>query len=56
LFKAFFIVAEFMHLKHETRSLILTVLIPMALLVWLTIALIAEGSFLNDVIFSYWEF
>lgn len=55
IFKAFFIVAEFMHLKHEARGLILTVLIPMALLVWLTIALVAEGSFVNDVIFSYWD-
>ncbi|CAN5917953.1 hypothetical protein BH24BAC1_BH24BAC1_12410 [soil metagenome] len=55
IFKAFFIVAEFMHLKHEARGLIMSILIPLALLVWLIIALVAEGSFVNEVIFSYWD-
>jgi caa(3)-type oxidase subunit IV len=44
IFKAFFIVGEFMHLRHETKSLIRTIQIPTALLVWLLIALINEGS------------
>jgi cytochrome c oxidase subunit IV len=44
IFKAFFIVGEFMHLKHETKSLIWTVLLPTAFVVWLLIALVFEGG------------
>ncbi|MDN5211120.1 cytochrome C oxidase subunit IV family protein [Fulvivirgaceae bacterium BMA12] len=42
--KAFYIVGEFMHLGHEVKSLIYSVLIPMAFVVWLLIALIVEGD------------
>ena len=49
ILKAFFIVAEFMHLKHETKGLIWTILVPVALLVWLLVALITEGSFVGEV-------
>jgi cytochrome c oxidase subunit IV len=52
IFKAFFIVAEFMHLRHETKALIWTILVPMALLVWLLVALIAEGSAVGEAIFG----
>ncbi|TGE10410.1 cytochrome C oxidase subunit IV family protein [Hymenobacter fodinae] len=44
IFKAFFIVAEFMHLKHETKGLIWSIMIPMALLIWLLVALVTEGN------------
>ncbi|WP_046245188.1 cytochrome C oxidase subunit IV family protein [Hymenobacter terrenus] len=50
IFKAFFIVAEFMHLKHETKGLIWTILVPVALLIWLLVALITEGSFIGEVL------
>jgi cytochrome c oxidase subunit IV len=50
ILKAFFIVAEFMHLKHETKGLIWTILIPMALLVWLLVALVTEGSYVGEVL------
>ncbi|UYZ63322.1 cytochrome C oxidase subunit IV family protein [Hymenobacter weizhouensis] len=50
IFKAFFIVAEFMHLKHETKGLIWTILIPMALLIWLLVALVTEGNYLGETI------
>lgn len=50
IFKAFFIVAEFMHLKHETKGLIWTILIPMGLLIWLLVALISEGSYVGEAI------
>ena len=49
IMKAFFIVAEFMHLKHETKGLMWTILVPVALLVWLLVALITEGSFVGEV-------
>ena len=44
LLKAFFIVAEFMHLKHEIKNLILTILIPLLLFVWFIIAFLADGT------------
>ncbi len=47
ILKAFFIVGEFMHLKHEVKGLIWSILIPMALVVWLVVALVTEGSFLS---------
>ena len=49
IMKAFFIVAEFMHLKHETKGLIWTILVPVSLLIWLLVALITEGSFVGEV-------
>ena len=55
IFKAFFIVAEFMHLKHETKALIWTVLIPTSLLVWLLIALINDGTWYGESIFNYFK-
>ncbi|MBC6990452.1 MULTISPECIES: cytochrome C oxidase subunit IV family protein [Hymenobacter] len=55
IFKAFFIVGEFMHLKHETKGLIWTILIPMALLIWLLVALITEGSYLGEVIHNAFQ-
>jgi cytochrome c oxidase subunit IV len=42
--KAFYIVGEFMHLKHEVKSLIWAVLIPTVFVVWLLVALIFEGG------------
>ncbi len=48
--KAFYIVGEFMHLKHEAKTLIWTILIPVIFVVWLIIALLYEGgSIFNDV-------
>jgi len=45
IFKAFYIVAEFMHLGHEVRRLALTILIPFLFVIWLIIGLISEGSY-----------
>ncbi len=47
--KAFYIVAEFMHLKHETKVLIWSILIPLIFVVWLIIALIVEGGSILQV-------
>lgn len=44
LVKAFFIVGEFMHLKHEVKSLIYAIVIPVIFIVWLLIALLMEGG------------
>lgn len=50
ILKAFFIVGEFMHLKHETKGLIWTILVPMSLLIWLLVALITEGSAIGETL------
>jgi len=47
--KAFYIVSEFMHLKHEKKILIWSIVLPMILVVWLVIALIYEGGAILDV-------
>lgn len=44
LVKAFYIVGEFMHLKHEVKVLIWTITIPTMFVVWLIIALLYEGN------------
>src|SRR5664279_3475236 len=44
LAKAFFIVAEFMHLGHEIKNLIMTIAIPALLFVWFLIAFMWDGS------------
>jgi cytochrome c oxidase subunit IV len=44
IFKAFFIVGEFMHLKHEVKTLIWMILVPTGFIVWLLVALVYEGG------------
>ncbi len=44
IIKAFYIVGEFMHLKHEAKSLIWAILIPCIFVVWLLLALMLEGG------------
>ena len=47
--KAFYIVAEFMHLKYEMKVLIWSILIPMIFVVWMLVAFIYEGGSIFDV-------
>ena len=44
LYKAYFIVFHFMHMAHEVKGLMLSVLLPTLLLVWAIIAFFQEGS------------
>ncbi|MFC6997905.1 cytochrome C oxidase subunit IV family protein [Rufibacter roseus] len=53
--KAFYIVAEFMHLKHEVKGLIWSILIPSVLLIWLLVALLVEGTFYGESVFNYFQ-
>ena len=49
LWKAFYIVGYFMHLRHELRNMILTIVVPLFLFVWFIIAFLADGnSFKNN--------
>lgn len=48
LWKAFYIIAYFMHLKFEAKSLISTIAIPSLLFVWFVLAFLMDGeSFKN---------
>ena len=47
--KAFYIISEFMHLKHETKVLIWSIALPLIFVVWLVIALIYEGGAILSV-------
>ena len=44
LVKAFYIVGEFMHLKHEVKSLIWAIIVPIIFIIWLLTALLLEGG------------
>lgn len=44
LAKAFYIVGYFMHLKHEIKNLIMTIIVPLALFVWFIIAFLYDGN------------
>ena len=47
--KAFYIVGYFMHLRHEIRNLIMTIVIPLFLFAWFIIAFLSDGnSFKNN--------
>lgn len=43
IYKAYFIIYEFMHMRYEVKGLARTVLLPMILLVWAVIAFFYEG-------------
>jgi cytochrome c oxidase subunit 4 len=42
--KAFYIVGYFMHLKHEIKNLIMTIVVPLALFIWFIIAFLYDGN------------
>lgn len=44
LYKAKFIIYDFMHMKYEARGLAMTVLLPVGLLFWGMVAFFQEGS------------
>lgn len=44
LYKAYFIIFFFMHMAYEVRGLVMSVLLPTALLIWAIIAFFQEGG------------
>jgi cytochrome c oxidase subunit IV len=44
VYKAYFIIFEFMHMHYENKGLAMTVLLPIGLLVWAIIAFFQEGG------------
>lgn len=53
LAKAFYIVGYFMHLKHEIRNLIMTVVVPCGLFVWFIIAFLYDGNSFRELRNAY---
>ncbi len=51
--KAFYIVAYFMHLKHELKNLIMTIVVPLALFVWFIIAFLSDGNSFKELRNNY---
>lgn len=49
LLKAAYIVKVFMHLGDETKSFMVTVLIPLVLFIWFIIAFLYDGGFWLDI-------
>jgi cytochrome c oxidase subunit IV len=44
LYKAYYIVYNFMHMAYEVKGMAMSVILPMGLLVWAVIAFFNEGS------------
>jgi len=51
--KAFYIVAYFMHLKHEVKNLIMTIVVPLSLFVWFIGAFLWDGSSFRNLRNNY---
>jgi cytochrome c oxidase subunit IV len=51
--KAFYIVAYFMHLKHEVKNLIMTIIVPLLLFVWFIAAFLWDGGSFRNLRNSY---
>jgi cytochrome c oxidase subunit IV len=49
LAKAFYIIAEFMHLRHELKNLIMSIAVPALLFVWFIIAFLWDGNSYRDL-------
>ncbi|MFT6865875.1 MAG: cytochrome c oxidase subunit 4 [Cyclobacteriaceae bacterium] len=49
--KAFYIVGEFMHLSHEKKSLIWSILLPTMFIVFLLFILIMQGRAIFEVLY-----
>jgi cytochrome c oxidase subunit IV len=47
--KAAYIVGEFMHLKHEAKVLMWSILIPMVFVVWMLVAFLYEGMAIGGI-------
>lgn len=51
--KAFYITAYFMHLKHELRNMIMTIVVPLSLFIWFIIAFLSDGNSFKNLRTTY---
>ncbi|HMJ67769.1 MAG TPA: cytochrome C oxidase subunit IV family protein [Cyclobacteriaceae bacterium] len=49
--KAAYIVGEFMHLKHEVKVLMWSIVLPMVFVIWMLVAFVYEGMKFSEVNF-----
>lgn len=54
LVKAYYIVAEFMHLAHEKAALVYSIILPIVFLLWAILALLMEASAIKHAIENLW--
>ena len=47
--KAFYIIAEFMHLRHEIKNMIMTIAVPACLFIWFIIAFLTDGNSFREL-------
>lgn len=53
--KAYYIVSEFMHLGHEQKSLVYSIILPVMFLCWLILALLMEANFIANDLRYFWS-
>lgn len=53
LWKAMYIVGYFMHLKHELRNMIMTIVVPLFLFVWFIISFLSDGNSYKNLRHNY---
>ncbi|MCK9401927.1 MAG: cytochrome C oxidase subunit IV family protein [Chitinophagaceae bacterium] len=53
LSKAFYIVGYFMHLKHEVKNLIMTIVVPLGLFIWFITAFLIDGNSFRNLRNTY---
>jgi hypothetical protein len=51
--KAFYIVAYFMHLKHELKNLIMTIVVPLSIFIWFICAFLSDGNSFRNLRNNY---
>lgn len=51
IWKAFFIVSEFMHLGHERKSLVWSILLPLLFIIFLIFILMYQGAAIYDILY-----
>lgn len=54
--KAYYIMKEFMHLGHETKSLQNSIIFPLTFLAWLILALLMESSSIQEELIRLWNY
>ena len=55
LLKAFYIVAEFMHLGHEKKVLVYSIIFPFVFLLWGILAFLMESNAIFKAIFGWYN-
>ena len=54
--KAFYIMKEFMHLGHESKSLQRSIIFPLIFLGWLILSQLMESSFIYKALQEFWGY